>query len=37
MYLEYVTDLSFVLIALIGSLIALLFVFVKKTRKKRMR
>ncbi|MED4402021.1 EYxxD motif small membrane protein [Metabacillus fastidiosus] len=30
--LEYLTDVSFVLIALIGSIIALLFIFFKKRR-----
>ncbi|MGG0855682.1 EYxxD motif small membrane protein [Metabacillus fastidiosus] len=30
--LEYLIDVSFVLIALIGSIIAVLFIFVKKRR-----
>ncbi|AIE58810.1 putative membrane protein [Bacillus methanolicus MGA3] len=37
MFLEYVMDMSFVLIALIGSIVALLFVYVRKTNKKRVR
>ncbi|WP_349292648.1 EYxxD motif small membrane protein [Bacillus methanolicus] len=37
MFLEYVMDMSFVLIALIGSIVALLFVYVRKTNKKRIR
>jgi hypothetical protein len=35
MFWEYVTDMSFVLIALIGSIIALLFVFIRKSSKRR--
>ena len=30
--MEYLTDMSFVLIALIGSIVALLFVFIKRKR-----
>jgi hypothetical protein len=37
MFFEFVSDLSFVLIALIGSLIALGFAFVKKSRRKSVR
>ncbi|WP_342456742.1 EYxxD motif small membrane protein [Bacillus methanolicus] len=37
MFLEYVMDMSFVLITLIGSIVALLFVYVRKTKKKRVR
>ncbi|WP_328586482.1 EYxxD motif small membrane protein [Bacillus massilinigeriensis] len=37
MFLEYVTDMSFVLISLIGSIIAILFVYVKKVNKRRVR
>ncbi|WP_373886062.1 EYxxD motif small membrane protein [Cytobacillus gottheilii] len=36
MFWEYLTDMSFVLVAVIGSIIALLFVFVRKIRKKRV-
>ncbi|MGM7724716.1 EYxxD motif small membrane protein [uncultured Metabacillus sp.] len=32
MFLEYLTDMSFIWIALIGAIIALLFVYVKKRR-----
>lgn len=32
MFLEYLTDMSFILIALIGGIVALLFVFIKKRR-----
>lgn len=32
MIMEYLTDMSFVLALLIGSIVALLFVFVKKRR-----
>ncbi|WP_163100830.1 EYxxD motif small membrane protein [Peribacillus alkalitolerans] len=37
MFFEYVSDVSFVVIALIGSLIALGFVFVRKSRRKSIR
>lgn len=36
MFLEYVMDMSFVLITLIGSIVALIFVYVRKTNKKRV-
>ncbi|MFC5733363.1 EYxxD motif small membrane protein [Cytobacillus gottheilii] len=36
MFWEYLTDMSFVLIAIIGSIIALLFVFIRNIRKKRV-
>ncbi|WP_396653076.1 EYxxD motif small membrane protein [Metabacillus arenae] len=32
MLLEYFTDMSFVLVGLIGSIVALLFVYIKKRR-----
>ncbi|MGM0876039.1 MAG: EYxxD motif small membrane protein [Bacillota bacterium] len=32
MFLEYLTDMSFILIALIGGIIALLYVYIKKRR-----
>ncbi|MBM7650179.1 hypothetical protein JOC78_003163 [Bacillus ectoiniformans] len=35
MFMEYVTDMSFVLIALIGSIVALLFVYVKRSKRRR--
>ncbi|MBP2240894.1 hypothetical protein J2Z40_001454 [Cytobacillus eiseniae] len=35
MFWEYLTDMSFVLIALIGSIVALLFVFIRKSSKRR--
>jgi hypothetical protein len=35
MFWEYVSDMSFVLIALIGSIVALLFVYIKKSRKRQ--
>lgn len=31
-FLEYLTDMSFILVALIGGIIALLFVYIKKRR-----
>jgi hypothetical protein len=37
MFWEYLMDVSFVWIALIGSIIALLLVFVKGTSKRRAR
>ncbi|MEH7342898.1 EYxxD motif small membrane protein [Bacillus sp. JJ1532] len=37
MFLEYLTDMSFVLIILVGSIIALLFAFMRKSRKRRAR
>ncbi|MGD6942508.1 EYxxD motif small membrane protein [Cytobacillus gottheilii] len=36
MFWEYLTDMSFVLIAIIGSIVALLFVFIRNIRKKRV-
>ncbi|WP_325048946.1 EYxxD motif small membrane protein [Peribacillus saganii] len=35
MVAEYLSDMTFVLTLLIGSLVALLFVYVKKAKKKR--
>lgn len=35
MFWEYLTDMSFVLIALIGSIVALLFVFIRNSNKRR--
>lgn len=35
MFWEYVSDMSFVLIILIGSIVALLFAFMKKSRRAR--
>ncbi len=37
MFWEYVMDMSFVLIALIGSIVAILYVFIRKTKKGRVR
>ncbi|MFE8697073.1 EYxxD motif small membrane protein [Cytobacillus sp. FJAT-53684] len=37
MFWEYLTDMSFVLIALIGSIVALLFVYIRKSNKRRAR
>lgn len=37
MFWEYVTDLSFVLIAVIGSIVALLYVYIRRTKKGRAR
>ncbi|WP_338030804.1 EYxxD motif small membrane protein [Cytobacillus citreus] len=37
MFLEYLTDMSFVLIALIGGIVALLFVYMRKSKKRRAR
>lgn len=37
LFLEYVTDMLFVLIAIIGSIVAILFAFVKKMNKRRVR
>ncbi|WP_331457198.1 EYxxD motif small membrane protein [Bacillus sp. FJAT-29937] len=37
MFLEYLTDMSFVLIIVVGSIIALLFAFMRKSRKRRAR
>ncbi|WP_337189724.1 EYxxD motif small membrane protein [Bacillus dakarensis] len=35
MFWEYVSDLSFVLIILIGSIVALLYAYMKRTNKRR--
>ncbi|WP_410429694.1 EYxxD motif small membrane protein [Metabacillus litoralis] len=32
MFLEYLTDMSFIIIALIGGIIALVFVYIRKRR-----
>ncbi|WP_337955897.1 EYxxD motif small membrane protein [Bacillus weihaiensis] len=32
LFLEYLTDMSFIFIALIGGIVALLFVYIKKRR-----
>ncbi|WP_328285121.1 EYxxD motif small membrane protein [Bacillus sp. 1NLA3E] len=37
MIYEYISDMSFVLITLIGSIVALLYVFIPKRIKKRLR
>ncbi|MFB5197929.1 EYxxD motif small membrane protein [Neobacillus sp. KR4-4] len=37
MFLEYLTDMSFVLIAIIGSIVALLYTFIRRTSKRRAR
>ncbi|WP_374703386.1 EYxxD motif small membrane protein [Bacillus sp. V3-13] len=37
MFLEYISDVLFVLITLIGSIVALVYVYVRKTNKKRAR
>ncbi|MFP5107126.1 EYxxD motif small membrane protein [Neobacillus sp. C211] len=37
MFWEYLTDMSFVLIAIIGSIVALLYVFIRRTGKRRAR
>ncbi|WP_407691446.1 EYxxD motif small membrane protein [Robertmurraya mangrovi] len=37
MFWEYVSDMSFVLITLIGSIVALLFVYIKKSNRRRAR
>ncbi|WP_331280775.1 EYxxD motif small membrane protein [Bacillus sp. UNC41MFS5] len=37
MYWEYLTDMSFVLIAIIGSILALLYTFIRRTSKRRTR
>ncbi|MEI5907365.1 EYxxD motif small membrane protein [Bacillus spongiae] len=34
MFLEYVTDMTFVLVSLIGGIIAILYVYVRKTKKR---
>ncbi|MGG3739019.1 EYxxD motif small membrane protein [Aeribacillus pallidus] len=35
MFLEYVTDMSYVLISLIGGIIAILYVYIRRSRKNR--
>ena len=35
--LEYITDMSYVLLSIIGGLVAFLFVYVKRVKKKRVR
>ncbi|MDQ0414958.1 MULTISPECIES: EYxxD motif small membrane protein [Mesobacillus] len=37
MFWEYIIDVSFVWIALIGSIIAILFVYIKSSSKRRAR
>lgn len=37
MFWEYVLDMSYVLISVIGGIIAILYVFIRKGRKKRVR
>lgn len=37
MFMEYLTDMSFVLIILVGSIIALLYAFMRRTKRKRAR
>lgn len=37
MFWEYFTDMSFVLIAIIGSIVALLYTFIRRTSKRRAR
>ena len=37
MFWEYLLDMSFVLISLIGSIVALLFVFIRRSKRKRAR
>ncbi|WP_353050260.1 EYxxD motif small membrane protein [Bacillus sp. ISL-47] len=37
MFWEYVMDMSFVIIALIGSIVALLYVYIRRTKKGRAR
>ncbi|MEK3817915.1 MULTISPECIES: EYxxD motif small membrane protein [Bacillaceae] len=37
MFWEYVMDMTFVLAAIIGSIVALLFVYIRKTKKGRAR
>ncbi|WP_349293094.1 EYxxD motif small membrane protein [Cytobacillus spongiae] len=37
MFLEYISDMSFVLITLIGSIVAILFVYFRKSNRKRAR
>ncbi len=35
MFMEYITDMSFVMAMIIGSVIAILFVYVRRSKKKR--
>ena len=37
MFMEYLTDMSFVLIVLIGGIIAISYVYVRKARRKRVQ
>ncbi|MEH7073001.1 EYxxD motif small membrane protein [Neobacillus drentensis] len=37
MFLEYLTDMSFVIIAIIGSIVALLYAFIRRTGKRGAR
>ncbi|MFS0779844.1 EYxxD motif small membrane protein [Neobacillus sp. 3P2-tot-E-2] len=37
MFWEYLLDMSFVIISLIGGIIALLFVFIRRSNRKRAR
>ncbi|WP_410489324.1 EYxxD motif small membrane protein [Bacillus sp. DTU_2020_1000418_1_SI_GHA_SEK_038] len=37
MFLEYLTDMSFVLIILIGSIIALVYSYMRRSKKRRAR
>ncbi|MEH7084800.1 EYxxD motif small membrane protein [Neobacillus drentensis] len=37
MFWEYLTDMSFVLIAIIGSIVALLYTFIRRSSKRRAR
>ncbi|RDI36695.1 EYxxD motif small membrane protein [Falsibacillus pallidus] len=37
MFMEYFTDMSFVLIALIGGIVAISYVYVKRARGRRAR
>ncbi|WP_346764061.1 EYxxD motif small membrane protein [Bacillus sp. BHET2] len=37
MFWEYLTDMSYVLFSLIGGIIAIAYVYVRKSRKRRVR
>jgi len=37
MFMEYVTDMSFVLITLIGSIVALLYVYIRRSKNRRVQ
>ncbi|WP_433746842.1 EYxxD motif small membrane protein [Falsibacillus pallidus] len=37
MFMEYLTDMSFVLIALIGGIVAISYVYIKRVRGRRVR